>query len=378
VVPFDGDKHGIVGALKRFACEQCLGDYLVELDHDDLLVPQALEVLGRAIEENENPDFLYSDFVEFRPDWTSRAYEEKYGWESYEVSFFGRSHTAMRAFPPTAAALQQIFYAPNHVRVWRRDTYFAIGGHDPDMPICDDQDLLIRTYLAGKRFVHIPEVLYFYRLQDAGGNTYLERNKEIQEKQQEIANKYIYALIEEECRRNNMPRVDLGGGHGSPSGYLAVDLVGGDVCCDIRQGLPFEDNSIGCVRAYDFLEHIPHCPDSSCEHGANGRPMCVVGIMNEIYRVLAPGGWLISRTPSTDGRGAFQDPTHCSFWNPNSFWYYTRHQQAQYVRGIDCRFQATRIWQAHPSDWHRNNNILYVFADLVALKGQRQPGMCEI
>jgi O-antigen biosynthesis protein len=37
---------------------------------------------------------------------------------------------------------------------------------------------------------------------------------------------------------------------------------------------------------------------------------------------LVPGGWLLAATPSTDVRGAFQDPTNCSFWNvPNSFWY---------------------------------------------------------
>ena len=28
-----------VGSLKRFACEHCTGEYLVELDHDDLLTP---------------------------------------------------------------------------------------------------------------------------------------------------------------------------------------------------------------------------------------------------------------------------------------------------------------------------------------------------
>ncbi len=29
-------------------------------------------------------------------------------------------------------------------------------------------------------------------------------------------------------------------------------------------------------------------------------------------------GWFLSQTPSTDGRGAFQDPTHVSMWNSNS------------------------------------------------------------
>jgi SAM-dependent methyltransferase len=106
--------------------------------------------------------------------------------------------------------------------------------------------------------------------------------------------------------------------------------------------------------------------------------LCVVGVMNEIYRVLVPGGWLISRTPSTDGRGAFQDPTHVSFWNENSFWYYTRREQANFIRGLRARFQAKRLEQAFPSKWHEAHNILYVYADLVALKGQREPGISQI
>ena len=70
-----------------------------------------------------------------------------------------------------------------------------------------------------------------------------------------------------------------------------------------------------------------------------------------------------------NGRGAFQDPTNRSFWNLNSFWYYTRGQQAQSVPGIRCRFQGTRIWQAFPTEWHQTHDIPYVYADLVALKG---------
>jgi len=136
---------------------------------------------------------------------------------------------------------------------------------------------------------------------------------------------------------------------------------------------------VGCIRAFDFLEHMNHCPDSACTHGNDGvTPRCVVGIMNEFYRVLAPGGWLITRTPSTEGRGAFQDPTHVSFWNPNSFWYYTRSAQSRFVRGIECRFQAVNVWQSFPDAWHQANNLLYVHANLAALKGQHQPGLCEI
>ncbi len=366
-----------VGALKRFACEQCHGRYLVELDHDDLLASNALARIRQSIEETA-AGFFYSDFANFYADGRCQVYDAAYGWESYPVEVDGRPYVAMRAFATNASSLSAIFYAPNHVRVWAREAYFQAGGHDPLLPVCDDYDLICRTYLAGVRFEHIPECLYLYRMQPEGTNTFLARNQEIQTRQQELSNRYIYDLIREECRRSGLPMLDLGGAHGCPEGFVSVDVEGAAVNCDIRRGLPFEEGTVGCVRAYDFLEHVPGCGSVSCRHGADGEPRCTVGMMNEIYRVLAPGGWLITRTPSTDGRGAFQDPTHVSFWNPNSFWYYTRRAQAAYVRGIDCRFQAPRLWQAYPSPWHEENRILYVFADLVALKGQRQPGICEI
>lgn len=366
-----------VGALKRYACQHCRGGILFELDHDDLLAPTALAEVRDAV-DRDGAGFVYSDFCEFRADGSSRTYLANHGWQQYEVEFQGRTWQAMRAFPADPRSLHLIFYAPNHLRAWTRAAYDAAGGHDASLPVTDDHDLLCRTYLAGVKFVHLPRCLYFYRLLEEGANTFLQRNAEIQQRQQQISNTYVYRLIAEWCRREGLPMYDLGGGHNSPAGYRSVDLANADVTCDVRRGLPFAESSVGCIRAWDFLEHIPHCRDSSCSHGTDGAPLCTVGLMNEIHRVLVPGGWLVSRTPSTDGRGAFQDPTHASFWNPNSFWYYTRREQAQFVPGIRCRFQGTRIWQTFPTEWHQTHNIPYVYADLVALKGQRQPGNCEI
>lgn len=363
-----------IGALKRFACGHCEGDYLVELDHDDLLTDNALACIADYAERT-GAGFLYSDFSNFRADGSCEVFSEYYGWEHYPFHYQERDYTAMRSFDIDAGSLSQIFFAPNHIRVWERSVYWSVGGHDASMSVCDDHDLLCRTYLAGVRFEHIPECLYLYRLQADGQNTYLQRNAEIQALQQSVSNRYHYELIAEWCRRSNLPMLDLGGAHNKPNGFLSVDLVNADIECDIRKGLPFADNSVGCIRAHDFLEHIPHCPDSTCTHNS---PSCVVGLMNELYRVLVPGGWLITSTPSTDGRGAFQDPTHVSFWNPNSFWYYTRSEQASYLRGSLSRFQLNRAWQTYPSEWHKAHDILYMRADLVALKGQRQAGKSEI
>jgi hypothetical protein len=78
--------------------------------------------------------------------------------------------------------------------------------------------------------------------------------------------------------------------------------------------------------------------------------------------------------PSTDGRGAFQDPTHRSFWCENDWDYYTT---AEYARFIDTpvRFQAV-LKKTTPKD---RRGVCWTMAHLVSLKdGYRPPGPIEI
>lgn len=109
-----------------------------------------------------------------------------------------------------------------------------------------------------------------------------------------------------------MESINLGCGYNKINGYINIDNNGAckpDVTVDIVwMGLPYGDNSVGRVRAFDFLEHVPQSR--------------MIYVIEEIYRVLKPGGTFEHFTPSTDGRGAFQDPTHKSFWNINSWYYY--------------------------------------------------------
>jgi SAM-dependent methyltransferase len=345
------ESQGNIGALKREATSYCSGEYLVELDHDDCLVPHALEMLSEWIDKHSKPEFLYSDFVNFYDDGRCQTYD---GWNTYKYELNGSVYTALEAPNVSARTLYQIFYAPNHVRCWRRDFYEHIGGHDRTMEICDDHDLLCRTYLGGARFVRVPDPLYFYRLRPDGKNTYLLRNAEIQVAQQQVGNKYFYQLVEEETERRGLMKLDLGGAHNAPKGYKTLDVTGDvDFRCDVRTGLPLEDESCGVIRAVDFLEHIG--PDH------------VIPLFNELWRVLAPGGFLISSTPSTNGLGAFCDPTHVSFWNRLSFRYYCDPDQKKYIPEFKGHFEATRVWESFPSEWHQNNQVPYVHADLMKL-----------
>ena len=86
-------------------------------------------------------------------------------------------------------------------------------------------------------------------------------------------------------------------------------------------------------------------------------------LIEEIYRVLKPGGLFTSMTPSTDGRGAFQDPTHVSFWNRNS-WLYFMDDPHRHLYGIRAKF-AGRV-----DDMVMNPklNIIHTRGELYAVK----------
>jgi O-antigen biosynthesis protein len=334
-----------VGALKKEACSHATGDVIVEVDHDDLLTPDCMAELAKAFEDTE-VGFAYSDNAKLSDDFV--PYSQQFGWSSYKFPWQDKELTAMRSQPLFPGRLGYIWFAPDHVRAWRKSVYDSIGGHNAALEICDDQDLMHRLYMV-TRFKYIDKVLYIYRI--TGENTWLEKNDLIQQTTRELYQKNIYNLAVRFAETNDLLKIDLCGAFDKPAGFISIDVEGGDITHDLNKGIPLPDSSVGVIRAHDALEHITD----------------KIKIMQEIHRVLAPGGVLLSMTPSTDGRGAFQDPTHVSFWNENSFWYWTRPQQAQYIRNTKHLFRECSLFTYFPSDWHKQNNICYVQAHLEKL-----------
>jgi SAM-dependent methyltransferase len=195
---------------------------------------------------------------------------------------------------------------------------------------------------------HIDECLYLYRVH--GNNSCRTHNAEVQETMIKNYCKYRSQLVIRWAKDNGLRMVDLGGRFGAWPGFETVDLFDADINTDLNSDWPFADNSIGVIRASHIFEHLKS----------------PIHTMNEAYRVLAPGGWLLIEVPSTDGRGAFQDPTHVSFWNENSFRYYTNSAYARYIRpAYTGRFQVSRIVTYDPFN---DPTVPVVQADLIALK----------
>lgn len=72
---------------------------------------------------------------------------------------------------------------------------------------------------------------------------------------------------------------------------------------------PFEDNTFGELRCWHILEHVER--------------LKMIPVMNEMHRVLIPGGVADVEVPVFPYWTAIADPTHVSFFVPQTFAYFT-------------------------------------------------------
>jgi len=359
----DSSRSPNVGYHKHHAFNAGVGDILLEADHDDILINECLTEVVKAFSDID-VGFVYSDNMKLPMDGKFTPYNENYGWRhNYLDIKIGEERKLLASpitFKPTSHSMTYIWFMPDHVRCWRTSVYKSLGGHDINLDVLDDQDLIQRTYLFTKMF-HIDKPLYIYRI--TGDNTWLERNQKIQTETVRMGYKNAQKLAERDAILNGKLLIDIGGGINKRPGYTSIDIEGGDIKHDLNQGIPLPDNSVGVINASHVLEHLKDPLKS----------------ISEIHRVLHHGGWAFIEVPSTDGRGAFQDPTHVSYWNENSFLYYYKKEQARYIRNTSVRFMKFRCETHFPSQWWKDMNIPVVSAWLVCLKdGDRFPGIIEI
>ncbi len=179
-------------------------------------------------------------------------------------------------------------------------------------------------------------------------------------------------------------RLDLCCGNNKPEGFFGIDRIKTpctDLVWDLNDGIPIDKDGywwghiywncpskikteelvngryeipkveINYIRAYDALEHLK---DKNF-------------IMSEIWRVCKSGAIVDIRVPSTDGRGAFQDPSHVSYWNYNSFAYYVIDSPAyleyNQKQGFKGQFQTVELY-----DKEYIGNVIYTFAKLIVIK----------
>ena len=148
-------------------------------------------------------------------------------------------------------------------------------------------------------------------------------------------------------------KLDLGCGTQKREGFTGVDAIafdGVDVVADLNGAWPWADNSVEEVNCSHTLEHF------------DGTER--VHFVNELYRVLVPGGRATITTPHWASNRAYGDPTHK--WPPVAeMWFYYlnrdwRHTQAPHTDagnwpgGFKCDFDATWGYGMHTGLQLRN------------------------
>lgn len=126
--------------------------------------------------------------------------------------------------------------------------------------------------------------------------------------------------------------LDIGCGRKKLTGAIGLDrraFPGVDVLADLSRPLPFENCSFDVVHADQVFEHIDN----------------LIGLMYEIFRVLRPGGTLVSHVPYFRSSWAHLDPSHVRSFTINTLDYFVKDTFCyQNYRFSDDSFKSIEVF----------------------------------
>lgn len=137
------EKNLGISANTNAAIEMSTGEYISLFDHDDLLHPSALFQVMKVIEE-QHADFIYTDECSFEG--------------SLENPTF--AHFKPDYAPDTLRSNNYIC----HLSTFSRELMDQAGRFSPEHDGSQDYDMILRLTEKAKRIVHIPRVLYYWRV----------------------------------------------------------------------------------------------------------------------------------------------------------------------------------------------------------------------
>lgn len=139
-------------------------------------------------------------------------------------------------------------------------------------------------------------------------------------------------------------RLDIGCGAGKQTGWFGIDmqpLPGVDCVHDLESyPWPLPDECALVAMASHVVEHI---------NPAQGG---FLRFMDEVWRLLKPGGEFAIVTPHGWSAGYLQDPTHCNPCNENTWVYFDPEHPSDFYR-----FYQPKPWSIKFLAWDYAANI---------------------
>ena len=146
-------QNGGIVAASQDAVDMALGEFVVLLDHDDLLHSEALLAVDQRLKTDPTIDYLYTD-------------EDKIDNNGNHYDVFKKP-----SFDPLRLAGQNYCC---HLSVFRSTLLDQIGGFRAGFEGSQDYDLILRATEKARTVAHIPRVLYHWRAIPGSAATQLD------------------------------------------------------------------------------------------------------------------------------------------------------------------------------------------------------------
>ena len=133
---------GIAGNSNE-ALKLATGDFVALLDHDDVIAPWALFDIAKCVNDNPQADCIFSD---------------------RDILFPGgmRAHPFFKPGWSPDLLMSQNYLC--HIAVFRRELIETLGGFRAGFDGAQDYDLFLRATEATRNVIHIPRILYHWRV----------------------------------------------------------------------------------------------------------------------------------------------------------------------------------------------------------------------
>lgn len=132
-----------ISAASNKAVSLAEGEFVVLLDHDDELPPEALFEVVKLLQERPEADLIYSDVDKIDEAGNRSGPNFKPGWS-----------------PELLLSSNYI----SHLGVFRRSILEGVGGFRSEFDGCQDYDLTLRFTERSDNVHHIPKILYHWRM----------------------------------------------------------------------------------------------------------------------------------------------------------------------------------------------------------------------